>query len=53
MHRSAPWLLAAGLAAVTMGCGNDSPSTNSGVGASGATHPEGSDPTTTDQVVSN
>ena len=53
MHRSAPWLLTAGLAAVTLGCGNDSRSTNPDVGTSGAPLPEGSGPTAADQVVSN
>ena len=53
MRRSAPWLLAAGLAAISMGCGNDSPSSIPGVGASGAPPSEGSGPTTADQVVSN
>ena len=53
MHRSASWLLASGLAAVTLGCGNDSPSTNPDIGTSGTIPPEGSRPTTADQVVSN
>lgn len=53
MNPSAPWLLAAGLTAVTMGCGNDSPPTNPSVGASGAIPPTESSPSTADQVVSN
>ena len=52
MQRLAPWLLTAGLAAVILGCGNDSPTTNLNVGTSGTPN-KGSEPTTADQVVSN
>ena len=53
MHHPAPWLLAAGLAAVLSGCGGESPDQNQGSGSPGAIPPEGSGPTSADQVVSN
>ncbi len=53
MHRPASWLLAAGLAAAAVGCGDDPPSPNPGAGTPGSPLSKGSTPTTADQVVSN